>query len=117
MFKEIKIGERIVPMLCKASTNVYYKQIFGKDPILLQADGNMTAGEQVIFAQQLAFVMAKAAECNGDRSKMTCLSEDDYLEWLDDLEFMDLQAALQDVMSLYAASGKSTTSGKSSSAR
>ncbi len=116
-YKEIQIGEQKVPMQCKASVNLYYKQIFGEDPIIKQSDGDMTSGEGIIFAQQLAFVMAKAAEANGDRSKMLNLGMDEYIEWLDQFDFMDLQDALKDVMTLYAGGRKSTSQEKTGSAR
>ena len=116
-YKVIKIGEAEVPMMCKASTNLYYKQIFGEDPILKQSDTQMTTGESINFTQQLAFVMAKAAEANGDRAKMLDVSQDDYLDWLDQFEFLDLQNALGDVMALYTQSKTSTSREKRSSAR
>lgn len=116
-YKVIEIGDIKVPLQCKASVNLYYKQIFGEDPIIKQSDGNMTSGEGIIFAQQLAFVMAKAAEANGDRSKMLNLGMDEYIDWLDQFDFMDLQDALKDVMALYGRSRKTTSQEETGSAR
>lgn len=116
-YKVIEIGDIKVPFQCKASVNLYYKQIFGEDPIIKQSDGNMTSGEGIIFAQQLAFVMAKAAEANGDRSKMLNLGMDEYIDWLDQFDFMDLQDALKDVMALYARGRKTTSQENTGSAR
>lgn len=89
MFANVKIGEKTVPMLAMASSNIYYKRIFGEDPIRLQADRDLTSGEQIEFAMQMGFVLAKAAEAQGDRKKMLALNEESYLEWLDQLESSD----------------------------
>lgn len=89
MFANVKIGEKNVPMLAMASSNIYYKRIFGADPIRLQTDKDLTTGEQLEFAMQMGFVLAKAAEAPGDRKKMLALNEDSYLEWLDQFETGD----------------------------
>lgn len=89
MFAKVKIGEKEVPMLAMASSNIYYKRIFGEDPIRLQADKDLTSGEQIEFAMQMGFVLAKAAEAQGDRKKMLSLNEESYIEWLDQLESGD----------------------------
>ena len=86
MFANVKIGEKNVPMLAMASSNVYYKRIFGVDPIRQQTDKDMTTGEQLEFAMQMGYVLAMAAEAKGDRKKMLSLNEDTYLEWLDQFE-------------------------------
>lgn len=101
MFDKVRIGDRDIPMLSMASTNIYYKRVFGEDPIILQADRDMTPGEGVNFAQQLAFIMAKQAQANGDRKQMLALNEESYLEWLDQFDGVDLQNALEDVMRVY----------------
>lgn len=101
MYGVVKIGDRDVPMLSMASTNVYYKRVFGEDPILLQADKDMTAGEGVNFAQQMAFIMAKQAEAGSDRKKMLQLNEESYLEWLDQFDGVDLENALEESMGVY----------------
>ena len=112
MYGVVKIGDRDVPMLSMASTNIYYKRVFGEDPIILQADRDMTAGEGVNFAQQLAFIMAKQAEANGERKRMLALNEESYLEWLDQFDGVDLQEALEDVMRVYRKDMQSTSTEK-----
>lgn len=112
MYAEVKIGDKTVPMLCKASTNVYFEQVFSKDPILLQADKDMTPGEQISFTQKLAFIMAKQAEYKGDRAKLAALSAAEYVDWLDEFDFIDLQHSLNEVMTLYVSSSKGKSVGK-----
>lgn len=83
MFAKVKIGEKEIPMLAMASSNIYYKRIFGVDPIRQQADKDLSTGEQLEFAMQMGYVLAMAAEAQGNREKMLKLNEDTYLEWLD----------------------------------
>ena len=33
MFKVVKIGDKEVPMMAMASTDIYYKRVFGEDPL------------------------------------------------------------------------------------
>lgn len=83
MFAKLTIGEKEVPMLAMASSNIYYKRIFGVDPIRQQADKDLSTGDQLEFAMQMGYVLAMAAEAQGNRKKMLELNEDTYLEWLD----------------------------------
>ena len=101
MFATIKIGDKSVPMLSKASCNLYYKAIFSSDPIRLQTDLDATAGDSIEFAMQMGYVFAKAAEAQGDRSKMLNLNMDTYTDWLDQFETKDLLAALEPILRLY----------------
>lgn len=107
MFAKVKIGEKEVPMLAMASSNIYYKRIFGEDPIRLQADKDLTSGEQIEFAMQMGFVLAKAAEAQGDRKKMLSLNEETYLEWLDQFgndDYLDPDV-LANVVAVYNGKG------------
>lgn len=124
MYKVLKIGDTDVPMLAKASTNVYYKEIFGDDPI--EAQNAEALGTRIEFAQQLAFVMAKMAAAqesvnNGSaksmRDVMQLVSRDNYLDWLDEFEFMDLQNVLGEVMDIYVAQHSGTSKSKKSQDR
>lgn len=100
MFNNVKIGDRIVPMLAMASSDVYYKNIFHEDPLKAQTVNNDDVGGLINFHMRMAFVMAKYAELH-DRNEMAKLNEDSYLDWLDQFERMDLMNALEDVMMTY----------------
>ena len=121
MFKIISIGDSNVPVLAKASTNVYYKSIFPEDPITVQSQENVDNAERVYFSQKLTFVMVKQAEAQAAvsagtapsvRDYMQKLTEDDYLDWLDECDFMDLQESFDEVIAVYTASNKTTSKAK-----
>lgn len=99
MFNIVKIGEKDVPMLCMASTDLYYRNIFHRDAIKLQT-GDIDEGDLINFVCEMGFVMAKFAELK-DRKKMLCLNEDVYLEWLDQFERADYINALPDIRRTY----------------
>ena len=118
MFKIISIGDSNVPVLAKASTNVYYKSIFHEDPITVHSQENVDNAERVYFSQKLTFVMVKQAEAQAAvsagtvpsvRDYMQKLTEDDYLDWLDECDFMDLQESFDEVIAVYTASNKTTS--------
>lgn len=121
MYKNITIGEANIPMLSTAATNIYYKQIFREDPLAIQT-ADATEAEGIVLAQRLAFVMAKQAEGQkavneGKAAKIrdymqTINPDDDYIDWMDTLDFGELNDALPDVMSLYMAQQKTGSKSK-----
>lgn len=121
MFKNITIGENIVPMLSTAATNIYYRQIFRDDPLAIQTT-DATEAEGIVMAQRLAFVMAKQAEGQmavneGKAAKIrdymqTITPDDDYIDWMDTLDFGTLNDALPEVMELYLAQQKAGSKSK-----
>ena len=48
MYKEVTIGDKTIPMLSMASVDLYYKNVFGEDPIKLQTQ-EMDPGDMVNF--------------------------------------------------------------------
>lgn len=112
MFDTIKIGEKAVPMLCLASTNIYYKKVFGVDPIELQTRDDLPTADGINFAQGLAFIMAKQAETNSNRAEMLKLNEDSFIDWLDGFDGVDLQMALENVMMIYRKDLRTTAKEK-----
>jgi len=98
MYAEIKIGDKVVPMLAMASIDVYYKEIFREDPVKLQLAGDESG--LVEFVQRMGFVMAKFAELK-NRAEMKKLNEDAFLDWLDQFERTDYLAALPDIRMTY----------------
>ena len=48
MYREVTIGDKNVPMLSMASVDLYYKNVFGEDPIKLQTQ-EMDPGDMVSF--------------------------------------------------------------------
>lgn len=98
MFKNVRIGEKDVPMLSMASVDLYYKNVFGEDPLVVQQ--NMGPGEAIGFVQRMGFIMAKFAEVK-ERKEMLKLSLDSFYEWMEQFERVDLILALEDVKNVY----------------
>lgn len=121
MFKKIMMNGEELPILTTAATNVYYRQIFGEDALALQSEGTMTIAQQVEFAQKLMFVAAKQAEgqaltvagkASSVRDYMRTIDEDAYIDWLDTVDFGDVNGAAADVMQAYIGGSKSTSRAK-----
>lgn len=121
MLKVINIGDEKVPVLAKASTNMYYKSVFHEDPITVQGGDGGDNAQRVYFSQKLTFIMCKQAEAqdavtsgkaSSVRDFMQSVTEDDYLDWLDRYDFMDLQEAFDAVIAVYTASNNATSKAK-----
>lgn len=105
MFNEVRIGEKVVPMLSMASTDLYYRNIFHEDAIKLQTS-SQDEGDIINFVMRMGFVMAKFAELK-DRKEMNKLNEDSFVGWLDQFERTDYLNALVDIRLTYE--GQSVT--------
>ena len=121
MYKIINIGEEKVALLAKASTNMYYKQIFHEDPIELQSNEDAGNADRIDFTQRLTFIMCKQAEAQAAvtagtstsiRDFMQTVTEDDYIDWLDLYDFMDLQDSLAEAMAVYTSNHVATSKAK-----
>ena len=113
MYNEIRIGEKVVPMLSMASTDLYYRNIFHEDAIKLQT-GNPDEGDLIVFVMRMGFVMAKFAELK-DRKEMNKLNEDSFLDWLDQFERTDYLNALVDIRLTYEGQSVTQSDGKKNS--
>ena len=99
MFNTVRIGEKDVPMMAMASVDVYYRNIFHEDPIKLQTK-DPDEGDLINFVMKMGFVMAKFAEVK-DRKEMNKLTEDNFLDWLDQFDRADYLQALGDIRMTY----------------
>ena len=109
MYREIKIGELSIPMKATAATALRYRYVFKQDILTeLQGVGN-DSGLGVSALQQLAFIMACAADPEKDMSK---LNEEAYIEWLDKFEPLDLAEAAEEIIDLYMGNTKGLSEGK-----
>lgn len=99
MFNIIKIGEKNVPMLSMASVDIYYRNVFHEDPLKFQTEDH-EPGETVEFYERMGFIMAIFAE-RKTRDGMRELREDDYLDWLDGFDRLELMNALGDIQKTY----------------
>ena len=110
MFNLVQVGDKTVPMLSMASTDVYFRHIFHEDPIAIQSKGPSEA-EAIDMFMRLGFVMAKYAETK-DRKEMLKLNEDSYLDWLDGFERGDYIQSLPDIQKTYEGQSVSTSDAK-----
>jgi len=99
MYNVVKIGDKEVPMLSMASVDLFYKNIFGEDPLKVQTEAT-SPDEAIGFYYRMGFVMAKYAESR-DRKEMAKLNEDSYIEWLEQFDRLDLMSALDSVEATY----------------
>ena len=100
MYRVIKIGEKEVPMLGVASVDIYYKRIFREDPLSIMTSTDAGNGKKTAIAFGMGFVMAKLAETK-DRKQMLQLTENDYLEWLEQFDYGDYVTAAADIIGVY----------------
>lgn len=102
MFREIKVGDKIVPMLANGATALRYRHVFKRDIIkeLSEAQEDMSKGVNSI--PELAFIMAMAAKAKDGEVDMNLLNEEKYIEWLEDFGPMDLPMAAEEITNLYA---------------
>lgn len=121
MYKVISLGDEQTPILTSAATNVYYKQIFDEDALAVQSAGDMTVAQQVDFAQKLMFVAiqqakAQALVTNGKavsvRDYMRTVNMDMYMDWLDSVDFGDINDASSEVMQAYIGGSRSSSKAK-----
>lgn len=112
MYREIKVGEKNVPMIANAGTALRYKHVFGKDLIqeLQQAQHDTSKGFNSL--PELAFIMAKAAEAKEGKANMNLLSEESFIEWLEQFESMDVIQAAEGVIDLYMGNSEASVEQK-----
>lgn len=107
MQKSVKIGETEVLMRASAATAIRYRNVFHGDIMkeLMEMNPEKIDAEIIEKIQKLAFIMAKSAE----RADMTALTEDDYIEWLDGFDSLDMMQAAKDIVTIYLG-GKASQS-------
>lgn len=99
MQKSIMIGDVEVAMRASAATAIRYRNTFHGDIMkeLMEMNPEQIDSSVIEKIQKLAFIMAKSAE----GANMTALTEDDYLEWLDQFDSLEMMTASKDIVSIY----------------
>lgn len=116
MFNIVKIGEKEVPMLAMASAAIYYKRVFGRDAIVVQADAK-TDGELIAFYGEMGYIMAMMAKYSSDdRAKLLEINFDSYIEWLDNFSSSDYNEAIVSIAQIYEGQNKVSSKEKKESA-
>ena len=99
MLRTIKLGEKPVDMKGAASTDIYYKNVFGIDPIRETASPNFGPGDLIAQMIRMAYVMAMQAKL--DREEMGKLNPDTFLDWLDEFDRSDIFEHIGEIRALY----------------
>lgn len=110
-YKVITIGDQEVPMMALASVDVYFKKVFREDPLALLGSAGDNDAAKAAITFPMGFIMAKFAELK-DRKKMLQLTEDEYLDWLEQFEYGDYVAAAPQMLELYYSQKKITVKEK-----
>lgn len=95
----VKIGEKEVEMRATAATAIRYRNVFHGDIMteLIEMNPEKIDAKVIEKIQQLGFIMAKTAE----GANMSALTQDNYLEWLDQFDSVDLMTASKDIITIY----------------
>lgn len=115
MYQIVQIGDKEISMLAMASCDLYYRQIFGDDPIRIQAGKDVSEGDMIELLERMGFVMAKFAELRS-RKEMLKLNEDAFLDWMDQFERADYLNALADIRLVYEGEKVTTSKEKKQNA-
>ena len=114
MYKEIKVGDKLVPMIANAATPIRYRQVFGKN-LLKYFFGEEAQDEVVAMTGELAYIMAKS----GEGADMNRLSIEDYTVWLegfDAMAFVDPDTVTQ-IIKLYQGNMETESTAKKNQGR
>lgn len=107
MRRTIKLGEKDVEMVANAMTPVIYKRVFHKDFL---TESQKKDADLNIF-QELGFVMARQATVS-TREIMEETTLEQYYEWLEGFEAMDIIKSVNDIFEVYSAQNVSTSVSK-----
>jgi hypothetical protein len=101
MYREIKIGEKTIPMLANAATPLRYKQHFHKDILVELQNAQIESVKVTDSLPELAFIMANQAKAKEGKVDLNLLKETDYIDWLEQFDAFDIPMAADDIVSLY----------------
>ena len=112
MYREIKIGEKSIPMLANGATPIRYRMVFGRDFINEFDNGQTDNGKATTSISELAFIMAKQAEAQNEHKPMTTLNQESFIEWLEQFEPLDVVLATDEIVDLYLGNEKTLSEAK-----
>ena len=102
MFKNVKVGEKEIPMEANAFSPYVYRQIFHED-FLIEIQKTQPAPD---LFQKMGYVMAKQAETKSI-SELMKLNIEGFYEWLCQFDAFELILATDAISELYTAQNKS----------
>lgn len=107
MYKEIKVGDKTIPMEANAATSYRFKHLFKRDILKLMLDAE-SMEEEPDDVMKLGYVMTMQAA----KEDFSVKSFDDYIAWLEGFDPLDLLLASQDIVGLFNANKASTVQQK-----
>ena len=111
MRKEIEIGGKMMPFEASAMTDHMADHVFGLNVSYMSqhVEGNEDKLPDLI--RKIAFIMNKRAVLGGWR-KVEALTEDDFFDWLDEIDSYELEGKGAEIMSVYAQNKQTSVSPK-----
>lgn len=100
MFKEVKIGDKSVPMLANGSTPIRYRMLFSKD-ILSEFQAIQNDSTKTETIGELGYVMAMQSKANEGKFDLVKLNTNDYIKWLEQFDPFDIEMAAEDIIGVY----------------
>lgn len=97
MFKTMEIGGKELELVANAATPFRFKQVFHKDLFSVLGNEERAAEEGVETITQLAYIMTKQAE----KADMNKLSEDGFIDWLEDFPPMAFVDSAEEILNAY----------------
>ena len=102
----IDFGDTPVELVANGATPVLYKRVFRRDFL-----NSANKQDDMDVYVELAFIMAKQAE-KPLSELINGLKYEDYLEWVQDFEAMDIITKVTDIFSLYQGQAVQTSVSK-----
>lgn len=105
MYREIKIGNRTIPMSANGATPIRYRMVFGKDLIseFQNVENNYSVAMDTI--SELAFIMAKA----GEKADMDMLNRNANVDWLEQFEPFDITNVADAIVDVYMGNAQTSS--------
>ena len=97
MFKTMEIGGKELELVANAATPFRFKQVFHKDLFSVLGNEERATEEGVETITQLAYIMTKQAE----KADMNKLSEDGFIQWLEDFPPMAFVDSAEEILNAY----------------
>ena len=104
MYKDIQIGSKTVGMAANALSPYLFKQVFRSD--FLKEVQKETPDEDLFV--KMGFIFAKQAELK-TISDLTRLNEQNFYDWLQDFEPLDVLLASGEISGLYYTQAESSS--------
>lgn len=115
MKRTVTIGEKNIELEAVATISLIMKRLFKVNTFSeFEKLGEAKSGmidESMDLIMELAFVMAKQAECK-DIKTMLSLTEEDYFEWLMQFDALDFVDPAKDIINVYLGSKSSEATAK-----